>query len=230
MSSGPKPPDPMATSNQQEIFNVGAGTAQQNLNMVNQTTPYGSLSYNVVGYNADGTPRYSATQTQSPQVQSASDSLLNQINGPGQDFTGQQMKLYNQYYQPLINQSQDALNAKLATQGITPGSKAYNDAQNLQARNVGDQQTNWLLNSGQLGIAEQAQPYNLLTSLRTGAAPGFGSTPTTQIQPPNYTGAVEQNYQTQAAQQNALYQGLGSLGGAALGGWARGGFQTPSFG
>lgn len=224
MAKGPKAPDPMATSQQQAQFNVGAGTQQQELNMVNQTTPFGSLNYNQTGTNPDGTPKFSATQSYSQPVQQGIDSLLGKINsGPG-DVTGQQMDLYNKYYQPLINQSQQQLDAKLNNQGITQGSTAYNNAQNLQSRNVGDQQTNWLLNSAGLGMQEQAQPYNLLSSLRQGTQPGFGSTPTASVQPPNYTGAVEQNYQQQVASTNALNQGLFGAGGTILGGWARGGF------
>lgn len=228
MSKGPKPPDAGALAQQQQQYNIGAGTAQQNLNMVNQQTPFGSLNYSQDGTNPDGTPKFSATQTYTPQVQSSIDQLLGKINtGQGQDTAGTQMGLYSQYMQPLIDQQQKELDNKLHNQGIQPGGgdpTAYNNAQNLFGRNVADQRTNWLLNS--LGAAQQVQnqPYQQLSSLRTGAAPGFGTTPTAQIQPPNYMGAAEQQYQQQTQQANAMNQGLFGIGGSVLGGMARSGF------
>lgn len=224
-----KPPDPTQTANTQQKYNIGAGTSQQELNMVGQNTPFGSLSYDQTGTNPDGTPKFTATQTATPQVQSAYDQLLGKINNQG-DVTGEQFGLYSKYMQPLIDQQQRQLDTRLQNQGITTGSDAYNNAQNLQARNVGDQRTNWLLNSGNLAMQEQNQPFQQLSSLRTGAAPGFGSTPNTQIQPANYAGLAEQNYAQQLQQNNAMMSGLFGVPTALLGGWARGGFQSPNFG
>src|SRR5262245_6442635 len=65
----PKPPDPMQTAQTQQGFNIGTGVAQQNLNMVGQKTPFGTLDYHQVGTNPDGTPRFEATTTLSPQMQ-----------------------------------------------------------------------------------------------------------------------------------------------------------------
>lgn len=222
MAKGPKAPDPVKTANAQQTYNIGAGTAQQNLNMVDQTTPFGSLNYSQTGTNPDGTPKFSATQSYSQPVQQSIDALLGKISGSSgsADPTAYQMDLYNKYYTPLIDQSQRKLDNTLATQGITAGSDAYNNAQNLQARNVGDQQTNWLLNSTALAN----QPYEQLNALRTGASPGFAQTPTAQVQPPNYQQAVQNQYQAQVNSANALNQGLFGAGGALLGGWARGGF------
>ncbi len=225
MAKGPKAPDPVATAQAQAQYNTEAGTAQQGLNMVDQSTPFGSLSYSQTGTNADGTPKFSATQTYAPQVQQSIDNLLGKISGTSgaADPTAYQMDLYNKYYSPLNDQAQRKLDNTLQTQGITAGSDAYNNAQNLQARNVGDQQTNWLLNSSQLAN----QPYEQLSSLRTGAAPGFAQTPTVSVQPPNYSGLVQQNYQNEVASSNALNQGLFGIGSGLAGGWALGGFKNP---
>lgn len=225
MAKGPKAPDAKQTANDQFQYNVDSGTAQQNLNMVNQTTPFGSLSYSQTGTNADGTPVYQATQSYSQPVQQSIDALLGKISGAAgsTDPTAYQMSLFDKYYRPLIDQQQRQLDNKLNTQGITMGSEAYNNAQNLQARNVADQQTNWLLNSTALAN----QPYEQLNELRTGASPGFAQTPTVSVQPPNYSGLVEQNYQQQTAQANALNQGLFGIGSGLAGGWALGGFKNP---
>jgi hypothetical protein len=62
----PKPPDPVATAQAQGAINKETAIAQSQLNMVNQSTPYGSVAYQQIGQWADGTPRFSAQQTLSP--------------------------------------------------------------------------------------------------------------------------------------------------------------------
>jgi hypothetical protein len=49
MVSAPSPPDPMATAQAQAKFNEEAAYEQQALNMVNQVTPYGTLTYTKTG-------------------------------------------------------------------------------------------------------------------------------------------------------------------------------------
>jgi len=228
MSSGPKPPDPTATSNAQQQYNTTAGVNQQQLNAVNQFTPYGSLQYSqTMGPN--GIPQFTASQTQAPGVQQASDTLLNNINsGAGKTTAQTQMDLFNQYYQPLIDQKQKQLNNSLWSQGIAPGAggnnTAYNNAQNLFSRNVGDQQNSWLLNSLDAARQQQMLPYGQLAALRGATAPGFVNPPQAQIQPPNYSGLVSQNYQNQVGANSAMNTGLFGIGSALGGGWARGGF------
>lgn len=225
MKKPPQSPDPTATANTQQQYNIGGAQAQQETNMVNQNTPFGSLAYSQTGVNPDGTPKFSANQSYTPQVQGTIDQLLGKANSQaGTDTIGTQMGLYSQYMQPLIDQQQRKLNDQLQTQGITQGGdqQAFNNAQNLNARNVADQRSNWLINS--IGAANQVQmqPYNELNALRTGANPGFGNTPTAQIQPANYMGQVQSNYQNQMGAANAWNTGLFGLGSAAIGGLARG--------
>lgn len=225
--SKPKPPDAGQTADTQQKYNIGAGQAQQETNMVDQYTPFGSLNYSQTGVNPDGTPKFSAMQSATPVVQDSYNQLLGRINSQaGTDTTGTQMGLYSQYMQPLLDQQQRQLDDKLNTQGITRGgdSQAFNDAQNLNARNTNDQRNSWLINSINAANLVQNQPYNQLNSLRSGAAPAFGNTPTSQIQPANYAGLTEQNYQQQMAQSNAIMGGLFGVPTALLGGWARGGF------
>jgi hypothetical protein len=78
----PSPPDPRATAAAQTGSNVSTGVANAFLNNVNQQTPTGSLDYNVTG-NYSWTdpstgstyqiPRFTATQTLSPQEQAIQD-------------------------------------------------------------------------------------------------------------------------------------------------------------
>lgn len=59
----PAAPSPTNTINQQTASNKETAISQAGLNMVNQNTPQGNLSYKQIGTWADGTPRYEATQT-----------------------------------------------------------------------------------------------------------------------------------------------------------------------
>lgn len=76
--SAPAAPDPVATANAQAAANKDAAITQANLNRIDQYTPQGSLTYQQTGTNADGTPKYSQTQTYSPAEQQKYD-LNNQV-------------------------------------------------------------------------------------------------------------------------------------------------------
>lgn len=67
--AAPAAPDPIATANAQAGVNKDAAITQANLNRIDQVTPQGNLSYSIKGYNADGTPQYTQTQTYSPDQQ-----------------------------------------------------------------------------------------------------------------------------------------------------------------
>lgn len=69
MASGPEVPDAKSLSKEQTKSNVSTATAQTNLNQVNQVTPFGNLTYKQIGTNKDGTPKYQATTTLSPELQ-----------------------------------------------------------------------------------------------------------------------------------------------------------------
>lgn len=71
--TAPAAPDPVATAQAQSKANIDAATAQANLNRIDQYTPQGSLKYTQEGTNADGTPRYSQTQTYSADEQAKYD-------------------------------------------------------------------------------------------------------------------------------------------------------------
>ena len=71
--SAPPAPDPAATARAQATANRETAITQFGLNAVNQVTPYGNLTYTQTGTWADGTPRFTATQTLSPAEQEALD-------------------------------------------------------------------------------------------------------------------------------------------------------------
>jgi hypothetical protein len=71
--AAPTPPDPVATAAAQSTYNREAAIAQANLNRIDQVTPQGSISYQQIGTNSDGTPQYRQTQTYSPEQQALYD-------------------------------------------------------------------------------------------------------------------------------------------------------------
>lgn len=69
----PTPPDPVRTAQAQSQYNTQAAITQANLDRINQVTPQGSITYSQNGTNSDGTPRYTQTQTYSPEQQALYD-------------------------------------------------------------------------------------------------------------------------------------------------------------
>jgi len=160
MGSSPSPPpapDPVATANAQQNLNQNTATTQQLLNMTNQVTPYGNLTYNQTGSNtytgADGktytVPQFTATQTLSPEQQKLYDlnsrtqatlgqigvdqsaKVANILNTPF-DLNGainnQQSDIQRSLLDPVWQQRQNELSQQLANQGIQQGSEAYTNA------------------------------------------------------------------------------------------------------
>jgi hypothetical protein len=76
--SAPPPPDPVKTAAAQTQQNIKSATAQAELDRIDQYTPQGSSTYKIIGYNADGTPKYEQRTTLSADEQKKYD-LNNQV-------------------------------------------------------------------------------------------------------------------------------------------------------
>ena len=155
-SSPPAAPNPSDVIREQNASNLSSATANAELNRINQSTPYGTSTYNISGYNPDGTPQY----TQSTELSPASQNLLGlqqqgatQLANTGLGLLGQVNQQYNtgfnpiqpgqaqqqaqnaayaantQYLDPQFAQGQEQITQQLANQGLTPGTEAYNNAQ-----------------------------------------------------------------------------------------------------
>ena len=251
--STPKAPDPTATANAQAQYNKQTGQSQTELNSMNQVTPYGNLTYNQSGTWDDGTPKYTATQTLSPEQQklynlstqtqtnlgqagvTQSDQLAKLLSTPLNldAATGkQQADIWEQLYNPVWNTKEAQFKTDLTNRGITPGTEAYTNA----IRDFGMERDNAynsaLLSSRSQGVNEalqqRNQPFNEMSAVQNGAQvtqPNFINTTQSQVQPVDYTGLVNNQYQSQMASQAALWGAIGQMGGAALGGWGYGGFK-----
>ena len=234
--SAPTPPDPGSTSAAQAGYNLQAAQQQNRTNAYNQSNPYGSQSYVADPNSPSG---FSLNTSLSPNLQglfnsntgTAGNLAANSAGMYSQPFdlnaaTGQTANLLNkwqqQYLQPIFNQQQSNTDAQLRNQGLAPGSQAFNNAQNLLARNQGDVTNQYLtMNEGQ-AFNQALQNYMLPLQTESGllnnlpGAPKFAPTPTAQIQPPNYAGIAEQNYQQQNQAYGQNLSGMFGLGGALL--------------
>lgn len=156
--SQPAAPDPVATANAQAAANREASIASQEMSMVNQLTPQGSLTYEQTGTSDSGNPQYTATQSYSPeqreiydlatdvsrqfgetaqaQLGTASDKLSAPIDysqfGPAPEANEATRTASRdailQRLQPQMDRDRAALQASLANQGFVTGSEGYNSA------------------------------------------------------------------------------------------------------
>jgi hypothetical protein len=164
----PAAPDQVATAKAQGDMNQNTATTQQLLNMTNQVTPDGSLTYNQSGSNtftgADGktytVPQFTATQTLSPTGQQLHDlgdqSKINlgnagvtaskkigdilgtNINLSNDAVENRLMELGTKRLQPQFARDDQALRTQLINSGIRQGSDAWNTEMTRQSQSKND--------------------------------------------------------------------------------------------
>jgi len=280
--SPPPAPDPAATARAQAAANREAAIAGSELSMVNQVTPYGSLTYEKTGTSAANNPLYTATTTLSPaqmtllnqqtQGQTALNQLgldqLGRINAAvAQPFTYEGMPAFTgsvgsnlpslqtslgntgniqssldfsgapalmdttaldaerqriegalfQRINPQLAQDRAALETRLANQGITLGSDAYNQAIDEMNRKENDlrlgivgQGGNELANLFNMSLAGRQNAVGELSQIGQ-----FGNTAQQQM----YGQALSSANLANAARAQALNEQIsqGQFGNAARG-------------
>ncbi len=224
-SSKPPPaPDPVAVANAQTASNVKTATTQQQLNMVDQTNPYGTQSYTQTGTWADGTPKFAMSTTLSPQEMAKQnqqwefDSLSNKLGiGQIKKLTGildtpfkldnaatesRLMDLGRARLDPALDRRRAALETQLYNQGVMPGTEAFREAMAENTRGANDAYNQLLLTGrGQAAseaVAERNQPINEITALMSGGQvnqPTFGNTPQTGVANTDVAGITQQGYE-----------------------------------
>lgn len=234
-------------------MNRETAITQQGLNSTNQVTPQGSLVYSQDGSWEDGTPRFTATQTYSPENQKLYDNYMdlagqmgdigNNLAGNVASTAGQPFKLGNEATEarlmelgskrldPLMARRRESTESDLINRGVRPGSEAYE----RMMGNVGEQENdayNQLLLTGRgqaanESLTERNQSLNEMNALLSGSQvqqPNMVNTPQASVSGVDYAGLVSNNYNQKVAANNAMWGGIGALGGAALGGWGKTGF------
>lgn len=256
-SSPPAPPDPKETSQAQTGTNVATAIANNTMQMADQSTPYGDLTYTRTGtesftdpytgqtydiptyaseitlspeeqaiYDANSGARTNLAQTGEAQSAFLRDYLANPFDGNTAAIEGRLDELYSSRMDPKFAQDEEALRTRLANQGVTAGSEAWNreiDRFN-QAKNDARIQT-MLQGRGQAFnelAAIRNQPINEITALLSGSqvnnpnvAPAQpGGIPTTDnagLIMDEYDARLS-NWQTKQAQRQSLLGGLFGLG------------------
>ena len=219
----PPAPDPVATAKAQTESNVKTSTTQQQLNMVDQTNPYGSQTYTQSGTWADGTPKFSMNTTFSPEEQAKQeqqwefDKLTNQLGiNQTKKLTGildtpfkidnaategRLMELGRQRLDPILKERNAALESKLYNQGVQPGTEAWDRAMRADTQGQNDAYNSLLLSGrGQAAselMAERNQPINEITALMSSGQvnqPTFGQTPQASVANTDVAGITQQGY------------------------------------
>lgn len=188
--SKPSTPDPAETAAAQSAANRDTAITQQQLNMIDQVNPYGSVSYAQSGVNtykdANGriveTPKYTQTTTYTPEQQAIFDqtqaaqtnlaelanqqssqlqeSLANPFSFTNDDASNWAYDLGAQRLDPQFAQQQAALETQLANQGVTPGSRAWEAAMSQQSQAKNDAYNQLILNGQQQAYNQALTTYN----------------------------------------------------------------------
>lgn len=259
----PAPPDPKETSAAQTGTNVGTAIANNSMQMVDQYTPYGNLTYQETGtktYDDPYTgqtyeiPRYTATTELNPQQQATleanqraetglantaadqSEFLRDYLGTPADFSTGaiesRLDELGRARLDPRFERESEALESRLANQGLQPGSAAWQAHMDQLGQNKNDAYNQLYLTGRNQAVgemrAERNQPINEITALLSGSqvsnpnvAPMTpGAMPTTDV-----AGLINTNYnqrlgnwQIQNQGRQSLMGGLFGLGASAISG------------
>ncbi len=240
--NAPKAPDPVKTAQAQSKMNEETATTQQQLNMTNQITPEGTLQYNQVGSWEDGTPRFEAVQTYSPENQALFDrynaiaknlgdiggTLSSNVKGAysqpfklgNEETEGRLMELGSKRLDPMFAAREDELRTRLENQGVQPGTPAWDAEMGAFSPGRNDAYNSLLLNGRQLAdqelTGERNQTLNEMNAMLSGSQvsnPNYQSTPQTAVSGVDYAGMVQNNYNQQASAHSAMMGGLMGLGG-----------------
>lgn len=167
---------------------------------------------------------------------------------PSKDFSADRERVESalmQRLQPTLDADKNALQTRLANQGLQAGSVAYNRAVDEANRSSTDARLGAILSAGQEqsrlvgqnlqlrnqslneAYAERNQPINEITGLMSGSQvnmPQFGATNSPQVPTVDYAGLVNENYNQrlgihnqQMASRQAIMGGLFGLGGKLIG-------------
>lgn len=244
-SSPPPAPDPVKTAEAQTKSNKETAIANAHLNRVNQSTPWGSSTWNISGYNEDGTPRYEQTTSLSEPVQGLFDKWFSSQNQLGDIAQGQLGQLSSHFSQPFdlgtaagdkiwelqrarldptFDQRQTALQTQLTNRGIREGTDAWDRAMMNLGQQRNDAYNQAMLTGDQWAtqkaMAERMAPLNEFNALMTGnqvGMPQFGAIPGVQQANTDVAGITNSAYQNQLAGWNAQNQQNNAFMGGLFG-------------
>ena len=244
--SKPTAPDPVATADTQNQYNLSSARQTQNLNAVDKTNPFGTASYtrdangNVTGVNQSLTPDLAATAGTIGNKAAAlagtlpTSAFSSTAAAPNTDNIAQTM--YNKgvnLMQPQWDQSRNAQDVQLTNRGLPIGSEARNIAEGNLARqhdlalsDLASQSTlaasneqQRLINNARSDYQMPAQQLSAQLSnlgLLNGLAPQ-ANLPQVDVRAPNYAGLSENAYNQAMQQYNSDMSGLGNIAKMGVG-------------
>jgi len=121
----PKAPDPTTTANAQGAANKETAIANANLNRIDQYGPFGSSTYSITGYNADGTPQYRQDTSLAAPVQGIVNQQL-QNQQQQQNISGALLgNVGSQYSKPIDTSGVGALNYGMSKDELSNLNSGY---------------------------------------------------------------------------------------------------------
>lgn len=249
--SQPKAPDPYQTAEAQYTFNKKAFEDVLRQGTLNQNAPTGSVTYardangNPTGVNTNFSPELGSAFNSALGAAGSQLGLLpTGAFNPNVDASG----IRNAYVQQGLNNVEDlwnrqdqARNVTYAERGLPMGSEIMRNSEDEVAKNRNDYLANLTNQAWQAGTAEEQRQFqNQLTeyglpatmasnflnigSGLLGMLPGANPVPIQNLQPGDYAGTANRNYQTamsqynqELANQSAGLGGLLRFGGGLLG-------------
>ena len=241
----PAPPDPKVVAEAQTKSNKETAIANAYLNRVDQTNPFGTSTYKVVGTNPDGTPKFAQSTEFSQPVQGLFDSGMAMSKGIADTGVQQIQGIQQQYAKPFdlnteaenkivelqrarldprMQQQDEALRTRLTNQGIREGTEAWDRALTRQGEISNDAYNSMYINARQQGVNEallqRQQPLAEFNAIRTGAmpqTPQFSGVPQTQQANTDIAGITNANYNQQMQAWNAQNQQNNAFMGGLFG-------------
>lgn len=226
----PSAPDPAQTAAAQGAWNSFTAQQQQQMNMIGQNSPWGSLDYQQTGStwitDPNGkrieVPQYTANTTLSPEQQAIFDAsqaaqgnlaniakdqsawlgdyLKDPFQFSNQDAENWAWDLASQRILPQQDQNRKDLENRLINQGLRPGTAGYNTAMQ-QLTNANTDQLNQLALTGRSqAFSEQLAQRNQPLNEIIGLMSG------TQVQSPNSTFAQTPQSQVAGVDYSGLVQ------------------------
>lgn len=250
MGDAPEAPDPKETAAAQATMNKETAVTQHGLNSTNQVTPWGNLTYSQNGQWEDGTPRFTATTSLSPEQQELynlssqtqktlgnigveQSDKIRQLLGTNVDLSneaveGRLMELGSKRLNPVFQEREGQMRQDLLNRGIREGTPAFETEMRRFNESRNDAFNQLALQGRGQSVQEiltaRNQPLNEISALLSGSqvqSPNFIGTPQTQVSGVDYAGLVSNNYNQEVGAHNAFIGGLAGLGGAAAGAGAK---------
>jgi hypothetical protein len=234
MSKAPKPPpppDPNVVAAAQTKSNKETAVANAYLNRVDQTNPFGSSQYTVVGTNPDGTPKFAQNTQFSEPLQQNFNTYFGLNNALGQSAQGQLGRVQDMLATPFdlnsaaegkindlmgarlnpqLQQADEQLRNRLTQQGIREGTESWDRAMTRQGQIANDARNSMWLAARQQGVGEAMtqrqfplQEFNSLFRGQQPQTPQFGGIPAANMANTDVAGITQAGYNNQMAAWNA---------------------------